>query len=219
MLAVTTGAVPGSSVKCGLPDGWTSPSERSIGAGADLEHRQPAHGLDHARRAAQEPWVAAALDDRIDPRVLVQAVAHQDLGALDQQYLAGTNLQIVRILARPRRHLHVAQLADEGAGDRPEVGQRGQHAQALLGRRGGGMGGGQDDEHAGQHHASDHRGRPAPAHQNRSVGCAPRMKLPCRSTSLTERSTEPVPSVCLYCTRKRRNSDGLNCRYGEIAHS
>src|SRR5436305_4630870 len=45
------------------------------------------------------------------------------------------------------------------------------------------------------------------------------MKLPCKNNSSAERSTAPRPSVCLYCSRKRRNSEGLNCTYGDSAHS
>ncbi len=185
-------------------------AERAVDrAGAHLEHAEAPHRLDDAGRAAQEARIAAALDDGIDPGVLVEPVADEDLGPLHQHDLARADLQVVRILSRSRRHLDLAQVADERPGDRPQVGQRGQDAQRFLRRRGRGERDGQEDSGGEQ---ADQRGVPRRAHQKRSVGWAPRMKLPCRKISSATRSTEPVPSVRLYCTRKRRNSEGLNCR-------
>jgi hypothetical protein len=97
MFAVTTGAVPGSSVKCGLPEGWTSPSERSTAPVRIFSTARPRTGLRSrwASRAAAAGLPLLSMTGSIQA-VLVEAVAHQDLGALDQQDLAGTDLQIVR---------------------------------------------------------------------------------------------------------------------------
>src|SRR5205807_3394504 len=104
-------------------------------AGAYLQDGEAPHRLDDARRAAEQPRVAAALDDRVDPRVLVETVAHQDLGPFHQHELARSDLQVVRVLSGTRRQLDLAQVADDRARDRPQVGQGGQHTQTRLGRR------------------------------------------------------------------------------------
>ena len=188
-------------------------SERAIHApGGDLQQREALSGLDDARRAAEQARVAAALDDRIDPGVLLEAVANQDLGALDEQDLTRPDLEVVGILPGSCGDVDAAQISHDATSDGPEIGQGGEDAQGRLGgqirRR-------ERAEEAGEHadggdEAQGEESRPP--HQKRSVGCAPRMNVPWRKNSLATRSTAPVPSVCLYCARKRRNSDGLNWR-------
>ncbi len=173
-----------------------------------LEQDQAPRTLDHARRAAQQARVAAALDDRVDPCVFLEAVAHQDLGAPHEQDLARPDLEIVGVLAGAGRDLDLAEVADQGAGDGPEIRQGGQDAQRRLGgSAGGGKAGQEDAQQADRDDGTRRR-----AHQKRSVGWAPRMNVPWRKNSSATRSTAPEPSVRLYWARKRRNSDGLNCR-------
>src|SRR6185503_16489697 len=192
---------------------WVHVAERPVDAtGWDLEQGQALRGLDDTRGAAEQSRVAAALDDRIDPGVFLEAVADEDLGALDEQDLARPDLEVVGILSGAGRDLDPSEIAHDGARDRPEIGERGQHAKGGLrgqfGRR-------EREENAadqddGQREAQREAMRRA--HQKRSVGWAPRMNVPWRKNSLATRSTAPVPSLCLYWTRKRRNSEGLNWR-------
>src|SRR5207302_4049718 len=106
-------------------------AQRAVdGAGAYLQDGEAPHRLDDAGRAAEQPRVAAALDDRVDPRVFVEAVAHQDLGSFHQHELARSDLQVVRVLSGARRHPDLTQVAYDRARDRPQVGQGGQHTQA-----------------------------------------------------------------------------------------
>ena len=211
MFAVTTGAVPGSSVKCGLPAGWTSPSERSTCPVRTFEDRKPRTasttlGEPRSRRGlpllSMTGSIHASSSSPLRTRISARLTRSIWLGRISRS--CGFWPGRVATWTSPRSPTS-ARVIDQRSGSVASTRSR------SCAGGGGGWDDAQDDERAGQQHASEDRGRSARAHQKRSAGCAPRMKVPCRSTSLTERSTEPVPSVCLYCTRKRRNSDGLNC--------
>ncbi len=107
-------------------------AERAIDtSAAHLEELEPTHRFDHRRGATQHARVAAALDHRIDPRVLVEPVAHEDLRAAHEHDLARPDLEIVRILSGARGDAHLAGVADDRARDGPEVGKGGDDAERL----------------------------------------------------------------------------------------
>src|SRR5438309_1372914 len=176
-------------------------------AGRDLEHRDALACLDYRGGTPPHPGVPGALGDRIHPRVFLEAVPDQDVGPSDEKRLARTDLHVVRVLAEPRGHLDRGLVPDDGARQRPQVRQGRDDTELRL--RGEGREGRErqrqcDDEPARR---SDRSRRP---HQKRSVGWAPSTKEPWRKISSVSRLTDPVSTVCLYCSRKWRNSEGLN---------
>ena len=49
----------------------------------------------------------------------VEAVADEDIGTLDEEDLAGPDLQVMGVLAEPGGQLHVDQIPSDRAGERP----------------------------------------------------------------------------------------------------
>ena len=176
-------------------------------AGRDLEHRDALARLDDRRGTAQHPGVPCALGDRVHPRVFLEAVPDQDVGPSDEKRLARTDLHVVRVLAEPRGHLDRGLVPDDGARQCPQV-RQGRDDTELRLRRERREGHGRQRKRDGEPaRGSD---RSSPQHQKRSVGWAPSTKEPWRKISSVSRLTDPVSAVCLYCSRNRRNSEGLN---------
>ena len=73
------------------------------------------------RRSFELPAVST---DGVDPGVFPEAVAHEHVGAPDDQDLTRADLHVVRVLPEAGDRLDLGQVAHDRSRDRPEVRQR-----------------------------------------------------------------------------------------------
>ena len=69
----------------------------------------------------------------VDPRILLETVADEEVGAAHHQDLARADLHVVRVLAEARDQIDRGQIAHDGPGQHEEVGQGGDDPQLWLG--------------------------------------------------------------------------------------
>src|SRR5712692_5777485 len=127
MFAVTTGMLPGSSVKCGLPSGWTSPSERSTRPLGTFRTGIPVD-------ASMTVGVPRTIFGLLLPRAItsIQASSSSPLRTRTSAR------RIVSILTEAGDHLDAGGVADQSLRDDVEIRQGGHDAQLRLRVAGGG---------------------------------------------------------------------------------
>ena len=90
-------------------------------AGQHLEHLDALRCLHDVGRAAEHSRVRGSVHHHVDPGVFLETVAHQDVGAADEQDLARPDFHVVRVLAEARNEVDRRQVTRDGACQDEEI--------------------------------------------------------------------------------------------------